>query len=205
MIRLYLIRHGETEWNKARRFQGWTDIELSDEGVEQARLLGQRFTKINIDEIYASPLKRAVATALPIAKTKGIDIIKNENFKEINFGEWEGMTASEISAKYGKDFDDFIVAPEKGEFPGDISFDKVIDRIKVGLEEVLYEKKDKNIVIVSHGGIIRLMIQYLMEFDGEWYNKTWIDNTSISLIEIRKRGKLMRVLNDRSHLNNGIL
>lgn len=205
MIRLYLIRHGETEWNKARRFQGWTDIELSDEGVEQARLLGQRFTKINIDEIYASPLKRAVATALPIAKTKGIDIIKNENFKEINFGEWEGMTASEISAKYGKDFDDFIVAPEKGEFPGDISFDRVIDRIKVGLEEVLYEKKDKNIVIVSHGGIIRLMIQYLMEFDGEWYNKTWIDNTSISLIEIRKRGKLMRVLNDRSHLNNGIL
>ncbi|HCT63805.1 MAG TPA: histidine phosphatase family protein [Lachnospiraceae bacterium] len=205
MIRLYLIRHGETEWNKARRFQGWTDIELSDEGVEQARLLGQRFTKINIDEIYASPLKRAVATALPIAKTKGIEIIKNENFKEINFGEWEGMTASEISAKYGKDFDDFIVAPEKGEFPGDISFDRVIDRIKLGLEEVLYEKKDKNIVIVSHGGIIRLMIQYLMEFDGEWYNKTWIDNTSISLIEIRKRGKLMRVLNDRSHLNNGIL
>lgn len=205
MIRLYLIRHGETEWNRARRFQGWTDIELSAEGEEQARLLGERFKKIKIDEIYASPLKRAVATAMPIAKVQGIDVITKESFKEINFGEWEGMTAPEISAKYGKDFDDFIVAPEKGVFPGDISFDKVTDRIKAGFEEVLEGKKDKNIVIVSHGGIIRLMIKYLLNFDCEWYNKTWIDNTSISLVEIRKHGTLMRVLNDSSHLNNGIL
>ncbi|MDD3570010.1 MAG: histidine phosphatase family protein [Lachnospiraceae bacterium] len=205
MIRLYLIRHGETEWNKARRFQGWTDIELSSEGEEQASLLGQRFKKIKVDEIYASPLKRAVATAMPIANVHGIKVITKEHFKEINFGEWEGMTAPEISAKYGKDFDDFMIAPEKGIFPGDYSFDKVTDRIKIGLEEVLEEKADKNIVIVSHGGIIRLMIKYLMEFDCEWYNKTWIDNTAISLIEIRKYGKLMRVLNDSSHLDNGIL
>jgi len=205
MIRLYLIRHGETDWNKARRFQGWTDIELSAEGAEQARLLSERFKKINIDEIYASPLKRAVATAMPIAKIQGIEVTTKENFKEINFGEWEGMTAPEISAKYGKEFDDFIVAPEKGVFPGDISFDKVTNRIKEGLEEVLNGKEDKSIAIVSHGGIIRLMIKYLMGFEGEWYNKTWIDNTSISLIEIRKRGTLMRVLNDSSHLNHGIL
>ena len=205
MIRLYLIRHGETEWNKARRFQGWTDIQLSAEGEEQARLLGERFIKIKIDEIYASPLKRAVATAKPIAEVQGLDVITKDNFKEINFGEWEGMTAPEISAKYGKDFDDFIVAPEKGVFPGDISFDRVTSRIKIGLDEILEGKKDKNIVIVSHGGIIRLMIKYLMQFDGEWYNKTWIDNTAISLVEIRKHGTLMRVLNDSSHLNNGIL
>ena len=205
MIRLYLIRHGETEWNKARRFQGWTDIELSSEGEEQAKLLGERFKKIKVDEVYASPLKRAVATAMPIANVHGIKVITKEHFKEINFGEWEGMTATEISAKYGKDFDDFMIAPEKGIFPGDYSFDKVTDRIKIGLEEVLEEKADKNIVIVSHGGIIRLMIKYLMEFDCEWYNKTWIDNTAISLIEIRKYGKLMRVLNDSSHLANGIL
>ncbi len=200
MIRLYLIRHGETEWNKARRFQGWTDIELSDEGKSQAALLGERFKKIDVDEIYSSPLKRAVETAKAIADNKNIEIKMNENFKEINFGEWEGLTATEISQKFGSGFDEFIKYPEMGSFPGEMSFDNVTERIKRGLKEVIDGKDDKNIVIVSHGGIVRLIIKYLMGFEGEWYNKTWIDNTSVSIVEIRKNGNLMRVLNDYSHL-----
>ncbi|MCQ4725060.1 histidine phosphatase family protein [Anaerotignum faecicola] len=200
MVKLYLIRHGETEWNKAKRFQGWTDIELSQEGRRQASLLGERFKKIDIDEIYSSPLKRAVETARPIADIKGLEIKTNENFKEINFGEWEGMTAKEISTKYGKSFDEFIKYPENGTFPGDISFAHVTERIKIGLRDVLDGKDDKNIAIVSHGGIVRLIIKYLMAFEGEWYNKTWIDNTSVSIVEVRKHGNLLRVLNDYSHL-----
>ncbi len=205
MIRLYLVRHGETEWNRAMRFQGWTDIELSKEGKKQAQVVGKRFETIKIDEIYSSPLKRAVATAEPISKAANVPIFTHDGFKEINFGEWEGLTAKEISEKWGSEFDEFMKKPEELTFPGEISFEHVKERLKEGLNVVLKGKDDKNIVIVSHGGIIRLIIKHLIGFKCEWYNKTWIDNTSISVVEIRKRGNLLRVLNDCSHLDNGIL
>lgn len=206
MNRLYLIRHGETAWNKEKRFQGWTDIPLSAEGEAQAEKLGKRFETISVDEIYVSPLRRAIQTAQPIAKATGLPLQPNENFKEINFGDWEGMTAKEIAAVYGDAFDTFIANPEEGTFPGEISFDHVTERIQRGLAEVLEGKDGKNIVIVSHGGIVRLIIRYLMGFTGPWYNKTWIDNTSISIVEVRpERGNLLRVLNDFSHLKNGVL
>ena len=97
MIRLYLIRHGETDWNTIRRFQGWTDIELNEKGLRQAELLGKRFENIPVDEVYASPLKRAVKTALPVAKAAGVELKTCEHFKEINFGAWEGKTRDEGS------------------------------------------------------------------------------------------------------------
>ena len=127
-------------------------------------------------------------------------------FKEINFGPWEGMTAQEIREGWGESFVEFMKYPEAGTFPGEGSFDQVTERIRQGLDQVLEQKDGKNIAIVSHGGIVRLMIRYLMGFTGEWYNKTWIDNTSISIVEVRpKRGNLLRVLNDFSHLKNGVL
>ncbi|HIW49073.1 MAG TPA: histidine phosphatase family protein [Firmicutes bacterium] len=206
MNRLYLIRHGETQWNKEMRFQGWTDIPLSETGREQAQKLAWRMRDIPIDEIYASPLQRAVETARPMAQLKGLSISTMQAFKEINFGPWEGMTAQEIREGWGESFVEFMKYPEAGTFPGEGSFDQVTERIRQGLDQVLEQKDGKNIAIVSHGGIVRLMIRYLMGFTGEWYNKTWIDNTSISIVEVRpKRGNLLRVLNDFSHLKNGVL
>ena len=78
--RFYLIRHGETDWNKGGRYQGWTDIELNDAGREQARLLGLRFRHMPLDAVYVSPLKRAIATAEPMAKAKGLTPIVDEHF-----------------------------------------------------------------------------------------------------------------------------
>ena len=86
MIRLYLIRHGETDWNTVRRFQGWTDIELNEKGLRQAELLGKRFENIPVDEVYASPLKKAVKAALPVAKAACVEIKTGDHFKETNFG-----------------------------------------------------------------------------------------------------------------------
>lgn len=206
MIKLYLIRHGETEWNTVKRFQGWTDIELSEKGLKQAELLGKRFKNIHIDELYASPLKRAVKTAEGISKASGLEIKTSEYFKEINFGAWEGKTRSELSALYGSEFDDFIKHPQDLPFPGEGSFDNVTKRIKKGLDMVLDGKDDVSIAIVSHGGIIRLMIKYLLDIKEDLYNSTWIDNTSISLVEIRKNSAMLRVLNDSSHIpDNGII
>lgn len=209
MIRLYLIRHGETDWNTVRRFQGWTDIELNEKGLRQAELLGKRFENIPVDEVYASPLKRAVKTALPVAKAAGVELKTCEHFKEINFGAWEGKTRDELVEEYGELFNEFLTHPQQMTFPGNVgdgSFAAVEKRIKKGFDEILEGKDDVKIAVVSHGGIIRLMIKYLLGIEEDLYNSTWIDNTSISVVDVRKNGNILRVLNDCSHIpDNGIL
>ena len=199
MLRLYFMRHGETVWNTERRYQGMTDIELSEEGLRQAECAAKRFKNIKIDKIYASPLKRAMKTAEKIAAEKGLEIISEDDFREIHFGEWEGKTVPELTEKYGESYTNFIREPHKYGFPGEGSVENVINRIKPGLDRLIAEEKG-NVLIVSHGGIIRLMIMYIMGLDSSWFTKMWINNTGVSIVEIKNDRRLLLTLNDSAHL-----
>lgn len=199
MLRLYFMRHGETVWNTERRYQGMTDIELSEEGLRQAECAAKRFKNIKIDKIYASPLKRAMKTAEKIAAEKGLEIISEDDFREIHFGEWEGKTVPELTEKYGESYTNFIREPHKYGFPGEGSVENVINRIKPGIDKLIAEDEG-NVLIVSHGGIIRLMIMYIMGLDSSWFTKMWINNTGVSIIEIKNGRKLLLTLNDSAHL-----
>lgn len=199
MLRLYFMRHGETVWNTERRYQGMTDIELSEEGLRQAECAAKRFKNIKIDKIYASPLKRAMKTAEKIAVEKGLEIISEDDFREIHFGEWEGKTVPELTEKYGESYTNFIREPHKYGFPGEGSVENVINRIKPGIDRLIAEEKG-NVLIVSHGGIIRLMIMYIMGLDSSWFTKMWINNTGVSIVEIKNDRRLLLTLNDSAHL-----
>lgn len=201
MLRLYLVRHGETVWNTERRYQGMTDIELSQDGYKQAACLAERFKSIEIDKIYSSPLKRAMETAKPIADEKGLEIIPEDSFREIYFGEWEGKTVQELTQTYGETYLRFIREPHNYGFPGEENVDNVIKRLKVGIDKIM-ENDDGNVLVVSHGGIIRLIIMYIMGLDNSWFTKMWINNTAISIIEIKKDRRLMLTVNDSAHLAN---
>lgn len=202
--RFYLIRHGETEWNKQGIYQGWTDIELSEEGKQQAKLLGERFRHIELDAIYVSPLKRAIATAEPVAKVKGIPVILDEHFKEINFGEWEGSSVPQLTEKYGEPFSNFFEDPFAHPFPGEGSFENVKNRSIAGFEGLLQKHKGQTVGIVSHGGLLRVLIMTLMGMDTSFYRKTWLNNTSITTIDIMENGKrILLTLNDKAHLEFG--
>ncbi|GFI61138.1 phosphoserine phosphatase 1 [Clostridiales bacterium] len=199
MLRLYMMRHGETVWNTERRYQGMTDIELSDEGIKQTYCAAERFKNINIDKIYCSPLKRAMATAKPISEQKGLEINIEYSFREICFGQWEGMTVPELTEKYGEEYINFIREPHNYGFPGEGSIDNVIKRLRTGIDKIITEDEG-DILIVSHGGIIRLMIIYIMGLDNSWFTKMWINNTGISIIELKKDRRLMLTVNDSAHL-----
>ncbi|MBC7325685.1 MAG: histidine phosphatase family protein, partial [Moorella sp. (in: Bacteria)] len=99
-IRIYLVRHGETEWNNNGRYQGHTDVALSVSGRRQAELLRERFRSIPLDSVYSSDLSRARETAAVIAAPHGLTIKTEEAFREIDFGFWEGLTYQEITARY---------------------------------------------------------------------------------------------------------
>lgn len=111
MLTFYITRHGETEWNTQKRMQGWSDSELTANGISNAVSLGNRMKAIELDAIYASPSKRTFSTANLIKGSREIPIILDENLREINMGVWEGQTFSDIEQKYPIEYDAFWNTP----------------------------------------------------------------------------------------------
>ncbi|PRR81044.1 histidine phosphatase family protein [Clostridium vincentii] len=204
--KVFLVRHGETEWNKLGKFQGCKDIDLSEEGILQAKYLSEKFND-NFDYIYTSPLKRAVQTSEVIAANKEIKPIIKNDLREINFGEWEGLTLKEISSNFPKEFNnwrnDKIEAPLCG---GDLSLKIASKRAKAAITEIADKHKEKKILIVAHGGIIKAGLIGLFELDMTMYHKINLGNTAICEIDFDSDlNPTIVKLNDTSHLPNNYI
>ena len=100
MIRLFLIRHGETAWNVLGKYQGQSDVALSENGIKQAERLAANFPVDTLDRVYTSDLIRAAETAQMVAGRFGIPVKKCRDFRDIDFGDWEGMTYKEIASRW---------------------------------------------------------------------------------------------------------
>lgn len=201
--KVFLIRHGETEWNKLGKFQGSTDIDLSKEGILQAKRVSKRFNG-NFDYIYTSPLKRALKTARIISNKEGIEPIVAEGLTEINFGDWEGLTIKEIKNNFPEEFNnwrnDDVEAPLCG---GDLSIKKASIRAKNAVEEIVERHKGKKIIIVAHGGIIKAALVGLLKWNMTMYHKITVGNTGICELDFDDNlNPFIIRLNDTSHLEN---
>jgi broad specificity phosphatase PhoE len=150
MTELYLVRHGETEWNAARRIQGRTDIPLNDTGREQARQAAELLARRRWQGVYTSPLGRAHETARIIAERLGLDGVTDiDALVERDYGEAEGMGFDEIEALY----------PEGVRAPGQETRDEVAARVVPALLQLAERHPGERLVIVSHGGAIRAVLQ----------------------------------------------
>lgn len=202
MTKFYLIRHGETEWNVQNRYQGITDIPLSSVGKLQAQAIATRMKDYEVDAIYASDLSRALVTAKSIAKEKNLEVRTLPQLREINFGEWEGYTMIELEEIYGDDYKRFFMEPHKYPFPGEGSMEAVQMRVKKAVEIITSNHDHQKVVIVSHGGILKVLIMTLLELDLSFYKSFWLGNTSLSILDQKDTGKwVLSSLNDRCHLN----
>lgn len=204
--KVFLVRHGETEWNKLGKFQGCKDIDLSEEGILQAQYLSEKFND-NFDYIYTSPLKRAVQTSELIATNKEIRPIIINELREINFGEWEGLTLKEISNNFPEEFNnwrnDKVEAPMCG---GDLSLKNASKRAKAAITEIADKHKEKKILIVAHGGIIKAGLIGLFELDMTMYHKINLGNTAICELDFDlDLNPTILKINDTSHLPNNYI
>jgi 2,3-bisphosphoglycerate-dependent phosphoglycerate mutase len=150
---LIVVRHGESIWNKENRFAGWTDIELSEEGIQQAILLGEKLKTKYFDYIISSDLKRATDTVLYALNTKAY--ITSCRLRERNYGDLTGLTKNEIKEKYG----DHIW---KEKIPNGESPEDVFGRVKKYIEEVLLPliQDKRNILLVAHDNVLRAIFLY---------------------------------------------
>lgn len=154
MSKVYVIRHGKTDFNEQGRYLGRTDISLNFNGIQQAKELAGIVKKLNIYVIISSPLKRAIETA-EIIKPDGLKIISEPAFIERSLGVYDGLTKDEIRGKYPdlylknvtRIFDE---APIGGE-----TIIEVQNRVSAGLDKIEKIYKNKNVLIVTHGFVSR--------------------------------------------------
>jgi len=201
MLKLIMVRHGLTEWNKEQRLQGKFDIPISKEGEKQAEKLAERLKNEKIDLIYSSPQKRAYQTAQIINKHRKIRIIKEKNLREISYGILDGTSKKkreqnkklrQIWQKRREDVMNFKIP--KGE-----SFSDLLNRAKKVLNKIL-KYNNKTILVVCHGQIKRALIQLLTNMSNEETQKQYFHPTSVSVIEIGKRKIKKILINCTKHL-----
>ncbi len=206
MTRIYLTRHGETEWNRQRRFQGNQNSELTDKGILAAELLSARIEDLDLDCIVSSPLKRAYHTAEIVRGKKKINIIKHDGFKEINLGDFEGMRWDEIEEKYGEILHRIKENPIDNRYPNGENLAEFYSRVEKAMKEVIEKCRDKSILIVAHGGTIKCIESYMRKFkiNNDWMGNV-VHNCSLSYYEVDANNEIKEIFyNDTAHLKGRV-
>ena len=185
-MKCFLVRHGQTSWNKIHRFQGWLDIELDMIGMLQAQMLSNYFKQHAIKHIYSSDLSRALKTAQLIQQKTESPLTISRNLREMNVGNWAGQTWDEITSEFKDDekFDEdrfFELAKSGGE-----TLSEFQTRIVECFKKIIEKPVDKDIVIVTHGGVVRVLLCYILKCELSQRNAFKIENGSISILEINE-------------------
>lgn len=162
VTKLLVVRHGVTEWNRDGRAQGMADIDLDDEGRRQAEAVAATMASFDIDAVFSSDLKRAVHTAEPIAERHGLDVRQDPDFREVDQGEWTGLTTDEIRRRWP---DLWGPARHYSTRPGGESPAQVRSRVLRGIGRVVQEHAGQTVVIVSHGAAIRWLSAEALGYD----------------------------------------
>lgn len=197
MGKIYLIRHGQTDSNSGRRFQGRIDTPLNASGVEQAVKMAEYLQDKKIDAIYSSSLLRAQSTAQALARVKNMPVMVREELQEISFGDWEGLSFDEIHDKWPQQIELFFSNPELCLPPNGEKFADVQQRARKLLDEILAEQgENKDIAIISHGGVIRTLIFSLLNIPLANFWKINIHNAAISTFSVWDGNFIAEGIND---------
>jgi alpha-ribazole phosphatase len=207
MLKFLIIRHGETFSNAEERFSGQQDVGLTEKGIWQAEQLANRLQDYPIQAIYSSDLQRSIHTASIIARKHGLTLRREPLFREISFGEWEGLRWEEITVENTvEQFRDWWRQPHLP-FPGGESISDLKKRVKCGLEKIIAEyDNDKQgntntIAIVCHGGVTRIIISIALDIPLEkiWYIEQY--STALNIITYHNPDIFwVESINDINHL-----
>lgn len=151
---LFLARHGETDWNAGRRWQGHANPPLNDRGREQAAALARLLAPEPLDAVYASDLRRAYETARVVADGRGLEVTTIPELREVDVGSWSGMTREEIRHRFPEGFRRWAAQEGHGWEDGE-SYEEMAERVVAALLRVATHHRDGSVLVVTHGGPVR--------------------------------------------------
>ena len=207
MKTLYIVRHGETEWNKIGRYQGITNVPLNENGIAQAKACGNALKDVHFDRILSSDLSRALVTAETIRGNRQLEIKTDERLREFNFGDWEKLLFTEIEERWPGLIDQMYRRPDIVKVPNGESFQEVQDRAWSAVSDFLNENnEDETILITCHGGTIRTILCKLLDISISHCWNFSQGNTAINRVFYNGMGEsdhnILNLLNDTAHVDN---
>jgi len=200
LSRLLLVRHGDTAMNSAERYWGSTDVTLSASGITQAERLRDRLAPEEISTIYASDLCRASDTAKIVAARQRADVILCPELREMDFGEMEGLTYSEISRRYPEVARMWQQRSPLLKCPGGDSLESFNNRVIKFTDRLENHASEETLLIVAHSGTLRSLICHLLGIAAGQRWQFRLDLGSLSIMATYPEGAILSLLNDVSHL-----
>lgn len=201
---LFLVRHGQTDSNVARLFDGATDTPLNQLGLRQAALVAERISTLSdLGSLYSSPLQRALVTARAISRSIGLEPVIEAGLREMNFGAAESHAMEAIIERWPE-----LAAQMQDpngrdvRFPGGESRREFHTRVRTTLDLIATAQQGRRVVVVAHGGVISSAVAQMLGHDPNDWRKFTVDNCSVTHIELATSGSIAHVVNDVVHLES---
>lgn len=199
-MKLLLTRHGQTDWNIARRYQGHSNTELNQVGVRQAEQLAKRLSSESIHAVYSSDLSRAMTTAQAVASHHDIEPHADTRWRELSFGSWEGMTYEEMSAHSPELFDAWMKDSLTVSTPNGETHTQLAERVQAAFNELKANHKDETVLVVGHSGSTQTLLALTLGVDLSRYWQFRVSQTSLSELTVYDDSVVLNLFNDVSHL-----
>lgn len=200
-MKLYLIRHGETDWNRLEKCQGASDIPLNSNGISQAENLAYSLRDENFSAIYSSDLSRAITTANEVAKYHAAEVRIDERFREMDQGDFEGLEFKNLREKYGDVLKKWTEEPETLRIPGGETLSEVQDRAWKGIANLISLHNNESVLLVSHNMTIITLLCKFSKKSLLSFREFSVKESSKSVISCNNDIFEIELFNDISHLS----
>lgn len=197
---LLLIRHGQTAYNAAKRWQGHLDIPLDDVGQAQAQALAARLAGWPGTAVYSSDLQRAAMTAGPLAQAWNVTPVYETAWRERHVGEFEGRATDELQAAYP----DVFAQMRQGviDIPGGEKHEHLRERVAAAYQRVVENHPDEMVAIVSHGGTLNALVSHVLDIPHQYGRLSFHGNTGLTILRVTNHVPRLAMINDTRHLGD---
>lgn len=200
-LKVFLLRHGETECSQNGTYCGILDPELTPEGAEMAQYFADAYKDASWTDVYVSPMKRTIATAKPLCEALGLPMQVRDGLKEIAYGAWEDKDQDYVKEHYQQDYVRWLTEPAWNSPTGGETSSQVVSRVLPVLTEIEEKYQDGNVLIVSHKATIRIILCSLLGIDvGRYRDRLDVPAASLSVIKFDLHGPMLQQLGDRSFM-----
>jgi probable phosphoglycerate mutase len=201
-LRLHLLRHGETEYSRTGWFCGALDPDLTPEGARMAEAFAAAYGAHPWTAVYASPMKRTVATARPLCEAAGIEMRLRDGLKEIAYGAWEGRTTEDVKQTDADAYLRWMTEPAWNAPPGGETAVEIASRASLVLAEITDTFPSGDVLVVSHKATLRILLCGLLGIDlGRYRVRLDAPAGSVSVVRFGEHGPLLESLGDRSYMD----
>lgn len=200
MTKVMLVRHGETDWNRKEVFRGRIDVELNQNGREQAGALAEATRIFQIDAIYSSPLSRSLETAKIVADVHDLDVKVADGFIDLHYGKWQGLEHSKVKEKYPDLYLRWQESPHLVRFPDGESLEDVRERSIKELRTIVTDHESQTVMIVSHRVVSKVILCGIIGLDNSHFWRLRQDNCCLNIFECSEDAYIIHLLNDTCHL-----